>query len=335
VAGRARGGVGGSRSLDAEGASGAGFSGSARRGRIGVQNELDVERLGDAAGQRRRLGGRRRRHQAGAQDKPFVMSTATGDPIPPELETLINTAFRVARDRGKPDWPRMTIAVLKNRLLQLSRNSFNERSYGATSMRELLLRFPTLVTLRDGQVELVSAANEAAAESSPSPVRRRVRPDLWRAIVDYSSGQRYTWDAEQGLARPAQEADEIFLPTISQTEMQAWRGEFTALHGSTPALLRWRDDGLGSDALPGALKGEWNGFVKTRVAERLEAWFRDRGEAPPKVLEAPPATAPPVSRVERLRRLVLDCVAVMTEDELTELRLSPDLLLRATSEPGH
>ena len=43
-----------------------------------------------------------------------------------DTKTLIRKTFDMARVSGKLDWYRMTTAVLKNRLLMLTKNEFRE-----------------------------------------------------------------------------------------------------------------------------------------------------------------------------------------------------------------
>ena len=57
-----------------------------------------------------------------------------------EFKELLEKAFVSARDSGKRGWNRMTIAVLKNRLLQLTNRTFTESTFGAKSLLELLSR---------------------------------------------------------------------------------------------------------------------------------------------------------------------------------------------------
>lgn len=67
---------------------------------------------------------------------PSKMETAMAQPTPPpyDLEALVILAFRTARDRGRPNWVRMNLAVLKNRLLQLSHLAFKESFHGAPKL---------------------------------------------------------------------------------------------------------------------------------------------------------------------------------------------------------
>jgi hypothetical protein len=244
------------------------------------------------------------------------------------LEKLIVLAFRTARDRGKPDWRTMTLAVLKNRLLQLSRGAFHEHKHGVQSFRELLEQYPELVRLVEGSVELLPAEALESAESSDAVDGRvRVRPDLWRATMDYATGKKYAWDSGRGCAREAHENDLLLLPTLTSEEMRAWREEFASTRSPTTEVDRWKSEGLGTRDLPPGLRGPWNGFVRERVSARLTRWFTERQLDVPTIVEAPRVLATPA--VEQVREVVAACVAVMTADELAELRLPPTAVLRA------
>src|SRR5271157_2021777 len=116
----------------------------------------------------------------------------------PAAADLIERAFGLARQSGKPDWWAMTIPVLKNRLLLLTNKTFKEADFGATSFRDFLNKIPDTVRVDDnsppGFVILRSAAPERHERSSQSAFRgERIRPDLWRAVLDYSSGRKYVW----------------------------------------------------------------------------------------------------------------------------------------------
>jgi hypothetical protein len=63
------------------------------------------------------------------------------------LRELLERAFRSARNTGKRDWNRRLVAVLKNRLLQLTNRNFKEEDFGATSLIELLARHRDLVAV--------------------------------------------------------------------------------------------------------------------------------------------------------------------------------------------
>lgn len=244
------------------------------------------------------------------------------------IEYLVVTAFRTARDRGKPDWRRMTVAVLKNRLLQLSRGAFHERHHGASSFRELLSHYPHLIRVEGDTVELVDTETTAGTESETT-ASQRIRADLWQAIMDFSSGKKYAWDTSQGRAREALPSDLLILPTLSADELGKWREEFVTAHGARPMLRQWSDKALGTNALPQDLRGPWNGFVRDKVVERLHHWFSSQKIQAPSLIQAVASAVNHEPSVEQLRRLIAACVAVMTEAELSEVRLPPSAVLRA------
>src|SRR5262249_7211649 len=138
-------------------------------------------------------------------------------------------AFEQARSSGKPDWFRMTIAVLKNRLLTLTNREFHESHYGVHTMRDFVglardtvnidsSTYPPIVTLLSAETEQI--------EKRPV-TKSRVRPDLWRAVLDYSHGYTFVWDTDTKSAREALPADAFpVLPTISENELRSWRTSF-------------------------------------------------------------------------------------------------------------
>jgi hypothetical protein len=74
-----------------------------------------------------------------------------------------------------------------------------------------------------------------------------------------------------------------------------------------------------------------------RLSSDFKLFFSAVGEdLPPDTLtEATTAPEPAIAGggTEELRRLVRNCVAVMTEQELLELRLSPAIFLRVQRKP--
>jgi hypothetical protein len=257
-----------------------------------------------------------------------TMTTTKSDSTSYQIEHLIVTAFRTARDRGKPDWRRMTIAVLKNRLLQLSHGVFHERNHGALSFREFLSSYSHILRIEDDNVELIEPEMTEGIMADTDAMHR-IRPDLWQAVVDFSSGKKYAWDVSQERAREARPEDTLLLPTLRREEMTGWRDKFVSTHGSKPALQRWRDESLGTKALPSELQGKWNGFVREKVVDRLRHWFSSHGLSAPTLVQGMKNKTEHETSTEQLRSTIAACVAVMTEEELAEIRLPPAAVLRA------
>jgi hypothetical protein len=261
-------------------------------------------------------------------------SMTSQEALPYNLEALVVSAFGAARARGKADWRRMKFAVLKNRMLQMSRRAFSEQNHEVTSLRELLGRYPTLVRIDGDSVELLEQGAARVFESAPTlddgvlGEFARVRPDLWEAAVDYSSGKKYAWDKDAGRAREALPGDELLLPTVQRDEFAVWRREFVEAEGAV-GLDQWRDEGLNLKALPPELRRKWNEFVKARVAQRFREWFEQHGITASVTVAREPAKSRHDSTTEDLRRVVAACVAVMTADELAELKLPPAAVARA------
>jgi hypothetical protein len=148
----------------------------------------------------------------------------------------------------------MTTAVLKNRLLNLTRGQFSEDRYGSPSFIHLVRRIPDLVTVISEQpphhLRLVTSAPShggAASLSSASTIEvdaavtepgigddelagMRVRDDLWHAIIDYSTGKPYVYDPQSRIARPWVHGDLALpqFPTVSRDTVATWRDDFVA-----------------------------------------------------------------------------------------------------------
>ncbi len=264
-------------------------------------------------------------------------------------KALIRKAYEMARASGKSDWKRMTVAVLKNRILLLTNREFSETKHGAKTFLEFLKSASDIVRIDEttwpAVVEYLGEPEPGASEAPPSERFVRVRPDLWRAVMDYASGRPFVWDSAASAAReaapeevPEGQAPENALPTISPDELSAWRGEFVAKHlgsvdGPTATKLEnWQKHRLPSTFLPSRLLGDWNRELKSRVGARLMDWFQKKGLPAPADLVSVPAELPGrelPGDVGALRRLIAECVAVMTERELSDLRLPPAAVLRA------
>ena len=146
---------------------------------------------------------------------------------------LIIEAFRQARDSGKPDWFRMTTAVLKNRLLDITDRKFSEASYGASSLTDFVSKFSDLLSVDRVQfpmvVELRQEERNSLDSSSASGESRniRIKGELWRAVFDRSSGNTYYWLADIGVVGTSPTDGYCpVLPTIDTDTDRQWRQSF-------------------------------------------------------------------------------------------------------------
>jgi hypothetical protein len=248
---------------------------------------------------------------------------------------LIEQAFDQARRSGKPDWWLMAIPVLKNRILQITGRKFREADYGAKSFREFLRAAPDLIEVQEaplpGQVTLRSAgATDLPSKESKPP---DIRPDLWEAVLDFSSGTRYVWDQTEARARRANEGEQALrLPTVTADEFDGWRRDFANQYrsGDEPTLKQlehWRDLRLPTLALPPACRGAWNKYLKDHVKQHLAKWFEDNqlGGVPDLPIQRRTSQD---EELHELRNFVIRCVQQMSKAELEDLRLAPTSVLR-------
>ena len=162
----------------------------------------------------------------------------------------------------------MTTAVLKNRLLDLTGGTFDEAAYGATTFMDFVLRNEdTLVVDRSTAPPLVELRNPAP---SPQPsvhvtAAYRIRPDLWKAALDYSSGTRYAWDVARRRAIPSAGRDgELIISTVTEDIQRRWRQQFiddieqTLTEEETDQIDLWLEQHLGVSHLPVRLVSNWN-----------------------------------------------------------------------------
>ena len=267
-----------------------------------------------------------------------------------DAKQLIVQAFEQARVAGKHDWHRMTTAVLKNRMLSLTGNAFNEGDYGAANFTTFISRYRDLVDIDESKLPPVielrtsEAGDLAHGYAGPAPSRSRIRSDLWRAVLDYASGTEYVWDAVDGQARLSQSGeDNPILPIVSKAMHQQWRAEFiesvTDSAINTPEQEErantWVRDQLPTSQLPPHLIPGWNGFLRDKVHRHLLLWFDESGLDPPSDLisYAAERTTRRSTDTEVLRQLILRIVREMTEHELAQLNLPSRAVLRVTIQP--
>jgi len=268
-----------------------------------------------------------------------------------EGANLIRRAFEAARNSEVADWRSMTSAVLKNRILDLTGREFDEGLWGAEDFRGFVDQFEEIVEVdpskRPPRVIYLPETTDSEAQSSDvregsaitrvaSGRSKRIRQDLWRAIVDYSSGQTYVWDDEMAVPKGDDGDARPVLPTLDQAEVRGWREDF--VRGTTfpkdgdlgPYLAAWAESESGTPGLPGPLRQQWIENFKNRVAQRLIDWFSENSIPPPSDLveDARPRRSASTN-VEALRSYVIDCVRTMSQAELEDLRLPPSAALRA------
>ena len=258
-----------------------------------------------------------------------------------EGKQLIIQAFRQARDSGKPDWYRMTTAVLKNRLLAITNRNFSESNYGASSFADFVSRFsdvleidkvkfPAVVELKTEERTQLSSGSV----SGPSG-NIRIKRELWRAVFDRSSGNTYYWLADIGVVGTSPTGGNCpVVPTIDAETDRQWRQSFVESLPSIPAeASEWARYLLPLSRLPQNLKYEWNRTLTKHVYERLSRWFEDQGLDPPPdfVVEVKPRQDSRSTELDALRRLIQRVVQEMTEEELSRLSLPPLAVLKATS----
>jgi hypothetical protein len=256
---------------------------------------------------------------------------------------LVERAFGLARQSGKTDWWAMAIPVLKNRLLQLTDNTFKEADFGVSSFRDFLGRVSEITRIDEtppGFVLLKSAVPEGSGWTPANRLRgRQIRPDLWRAVLDYSSARKYVWDASEKVARPASSDDTgLVLPTASAADLDQWRSEYVTLHKPVdPEIAQrvetWSKDRLPTFALPAQIRPAWNSHLKRKVEQRLQDWFTKNQIEPPATLRGSSELDIDEEEVE-LREFITACIEEMSKRELLELRISPAVAMRVSRSPA-
>jgi len=266
-----------------------------------------------------------------------------------DARELVLRAYATAKAAGRADWRRMTTAVLKNRLLDLTDRNFDEADWGATTTREFVELLAPMLTLdsstRPTTVMLSSGVDVgdqlvvAAAEPARKRGEWRIRQDLWDAVVDCVSGHVYAWDGLHAIARSPEELEGNALPTlptVTPDELGKWRQAFadelrpSVDPGLRDALERWRDSATSSQLLPHRYRNRWYGVLKRHVRGRLETWFADCAVDPPTdwIVTSAPSRLGTGDDTEHLRSVALRAVRMMTRAELERLDLPAAVVAR-------
>ena len=262
-------------------------------------------------------------------------------------EQLILAAYEVARRSGKPDWQSMTTAVLKNRLLEITDREFDEARYGVANFMEFVSQFPDLllvdvsefppiVELRDSERHLLPSIQDG-----DTPTVYHIRSDLWSAALDYSSGTKYLWDVDTDESRPVQGSETgPIIDTIDADIQRRWRQEFleerTESFDLSDAEINqvsdWVDLLLGTSHLPEQLVHPWNHFFRDHVLGHLRGWFSKNGITHPRDLVSKPGQRPTkgTTATDELREFVISVARQMTHEELSQLKLPAESVLRTT-----
>ena len=254
---------------------------------------------------------------------------------------LVIRAYAIALASGRSDWRRMSIAVLKNRLLDITDRQFAEAKWGASTTREFVELLDDLLALDfttqpptavlDDEIEVDDALPVVASESARRGGGLRIRRDLWDAVMDFSSGNVYVWDGRTAVACQPGETQgdpESVLPTIASEELVTWRRQYAEglLPGAPdePARIsveRWRDSVESSQLLPTHLRNRWYRTLTHHVRARLEEWFAQRAEEQPKDLITSAGPPGRTNETEELRALVTRAIEHMSRPELEMLSL--------------
>lgn len=265
----------------------------------------------------------------------------TGDML--ACRYLILEAFDIARASGKVDWEEMTLAVLKNRLLDVTSGGFSEIDYGAPNMAYFSYLFSDLLQVVDWtatpqRVRLETGAATNVQTSSPpaaSAPDQRLRSDLWNAFFDYRAHDSYVWDMELQKAIAGVPGEKrLLIPSLTPQEEAKLREKFRATLSEETVDLsdvdEWILKRLGTASLPAPLRRSWNRFLREQITERVNSFFANNAlEIPRDLLAEESVRAHSKSAISPLRELVLRCIATMTDEELSNLSFSAGVVLRA------
>ena len=251
-----------------------------------------------------------------------------------DSQELIRLAFDKAKRSGRPNWYRMDVGVLKNRILDLTDRSFRESDYGVPTFLGFVRNhsdileldetgWPPAVTLKG-----VHEESESASESAPT----QVRPDLWRAVMDFAGETPYLWDGDEGVAKPAGDGATggLTMPTITLEQFTKWKKAFADNVDGTEnddLFKDWVEKLRPTKLLAARVRHRWNDYLKKEVEKHLRAWFQEQKlPLPPDLVETKEGTVR--SPDDELRRRLISCVRSMTKDELERVQIPSSALLR-------
>ena len=256
--------------------------------------------------------------------------------MPEESRTLIERAFEMARESGRPDWHRMSVAVLKNQLLDLTERTFREIDHGASTFLEFVRQHGDLLEVDSGTTPPVAILKGVRAESLSGVefgAPWRIRADLWRAVLDFTSGRKYFWDPDRKFAT-SDGVSELEIPTITADTFNDWKRAFAETvedAASNERLSDWAEHRRPASFLPPWLRRRWIGHLKTEVHKRLEAWFGEQGMELPSDFLKRPDPGGESTPGGHLRNRLIDCLRTMTPHELERVQIPASVLLRLQS----
>ena len=250
-----------------------------------------------------------------------------------DSQKLIRLAFDKAKGSGRPNWYRMDVGVLKNRILNLT-SSFRESDYGVTTFMEFVRNHSDILDLDETRwppAVILKRVHQESASDSES-VRTQVRPDLWRAVMSFSGDTQYVWDNDEGVAKPASEciAGGPPMPTVTMEQFTKWKKAFADSVDDAEQDARFKDwvENLRPvKFLAADIRRRWNDQLKKEVENHLRAWFQQQKLAlPSDLLQTWEGTVR--SPDDELRRRLIACVRSMTKDELERVQIPSSALLR-------
>ena len=241
---------------------------------------------------------------------------------------------------------------------------FSERAYGFSKFIDLLTAGAEggffAVELSGGH-PCMRAVRGASAQPAEHPPSRRIRGDLWTAVVTWGNADR-RWDIESKRAvvvpldeegHPAWESSpDRFRPIVpvSMDEQLEWMREFAAAQPADKQHVLFSSL---ADGAPGTFKralgqtgleNAWTATLQDRVTSHVLAWasehelaadsvFEDRKKATPSArrersrLNASPEAAPPAREATDLRARLHKVIDQMSLAELAQLQVPASYLL--------
>lgn len=245
-----------------------------------------------------------------------------------EVFRILVEAVAALEAAGKP-----AIAAGVSARMRMVQPGFSVENTEFSSFRDL-----TRAAEAAGFVDAIRGANDFVLKLRTPAVRpvqgATLRPDLWRAIQDWTGGVTYAFDRVTHRTEPVGgriPAHAVLAPSVNKATTVEWMSQFAAkqradIRATLEAGLSEEDPVAGFQRAVKATDGlrrRWNGFLRDMVLGIAAVWASEN-QIPRSDIFVPtesgrPAAPRPTTEDEALRQRILDILKSMPLHELLRL----------------